>query len=253
MMFRGLPFIVAVSACVVPASLDEETSALDGASTIISLTFDDTFADNYQVGALTAERGMRATFFINSSRIGLSGYMTKEELLALQQQGHEIAGHTITHANLTTMAEADARGQVCNDRAALLDHGFAVTSFAYPFGANDAATEQIVEDCGYNSARDVGGLVTGASCSGCPYANPVPPANVYAIRTSSSIESSTTLATMQEYVLQAERNGGGLVPLVFHHVCDGCASNGISPITSSRSSTGCARARHRRRSAPCTR
>lgn len=232
MKCRPLLIALASSACTAPVSVDETTSAaLSDATTIVSLTFDDTFADNFQVGDMTVARGMRATFFVNSSRIGLPGYMTNDQLMTLEGQGHEIAGHTISHADLTTLAEADARGQVCNDRVALLDAGFAVTSFAYPFGANNATVEQIVEDCGYNSARDVGGLVTPGSCSGCPYANPIPPPNPYALRTSDSVESTTSLATLQQYVTQAEQHGGGLVPIVFHHVCSGCASNGITPST----------------------
>ena len=224
--------MVAVSACVAPPNNQPtREQLLEGASTIVSLTFDDTFADNYQVGAMADQRGLRVTFYVNSSRVGATGSMTAAQMLDLQDRGHEIAGHTITHPNLTTLAEADARGQVCNDRVALLGYGFDVRSFAYPFGANNATVEQIVRDCGYNSARDVGGLVAPSSCSGCPYANSIPPQNLYAIRTQGSVESSTTLEQMQQYVTNAEQNGGGFVPIVFHHVCDNCTSNAITPAT----------------------
>ena len=230
MTCRCLLFLVVASACVAPVSLDEKTSELtDEAETVVVLTFDDTFADNFQVGDMARARGLRAVFFVNSTRPGTSGYMTRDQLLTLQRQGHEIAGHTLTHANLTQVSEAEARSQVCNDRAALMESGFMVTSFAYPFAANNTLVNQIIEDCGYNSARDVGGLRTGSACVGCPYANPIPPPDPYVLRTNESIDTSTTLATMQEYVLQAERNGGGLVPIVFHHVCNGCNEAAISP------------------------
>jgi peptidoglycan/xylan/chitin deacetylase (PgdA/CDA1 family) len=228
MTWRAFPFLVLVSACDAPA-LEDTQASLDDASTIVALTFDDTFENNYQVGSLAEARGMAVTFYVNSSRIGLSGYMSRAQLLDLQQRGHEIGGHTISHANLTTLAPADARAQVCNDRVALLDAGLSATSFAYPFGANDASVEQIVADCGYNSARDVGGLVTPTSCATCPHANTLPPQNVFALRTSASVHRRMTLADLQLQVTQAEDNGGGFVPLVFHHVCDGCADNGITP------------------------
>jgi hypothetical protein len=109
--------------------------------------------------------------------------------------------------------------------------GFRVTSFAYPFGADNASVQQIVSDCGYNSARDVGGLQYPGSCVGCPWANPVPPANLYAIRTNDSIHADTTLETMQQYVINAEQNGGGYVPIVFRHVCDGCNPDSVSSTT----------------------
>ena len=105
---------------------------------------------------------------------------------------------------------------------ALLNQGFRVTSFAYPFGDKDSVTRQIVIDCNYNSARESGGLRTPTGSSGNPYAESVPPADAYAIRTHGSVQDTTSLATLQAYVLRAEENGGGWVPIVFHHICDGC-------------------------------
>ena len=218
---------VAASACAAPG-VDETSSAVINARTVVSLTFDDTLADQFQVGDIAAARGMRVVFYVNSPRFDTSGYMTKAQVLALQQAGHEIGGHTLSHANLPTLSDTDARKEICNDRAALLDNGFRVTSFAYPFGADNTSVQQIVADCGYNSARDVGGLQAAGSCSGCPWANPVPPANLYMVRTHDSIHVDTTLDEMKQHVLDAEQNGGGYVPMVFHHVCDGCNTDSIT-------------------------
>jgi peptidoglycan/xylan/chitin deacetylase (PgdA/CDA1 family) len=226
----GVLFLLGASACASPVAYDETASAVT-ASTIVSLTFDDTLADQVSVGDLVAARGMRATFYVNSSRFDVSGFMTKAQVLALQAQGNEIGGHTIDHANLASLSDAEARWEVCNDRAALLAAGVRATSLAYPFGANSATVDQIADDCGYNSSRDVGGLVTGSACSGCPYANTIPPADLYPLRTNDSIDATTTLATMQGYVTQAEQHGGGYVPMVFHHVCDGCSTDAVSPAT----------------------
>jgi hypothetical protein len=228
MMSRLLPAILATSACVTGAlDEDQESTEITG-TTIVSLTFDDTLADQYQVGEMVAARGMRATFYVNSTRFGRSGSMTLEQVRSLQQRGNEIAGHTLDHVDLTAVSSDEARRQVCSDRDALLDLGFAVTSFAYPFGADNSAAQGIVRDCNYNSARDVGGLVAPTSCSGCPYANPIPPANAYQVRTNGSIRQSTTLDTMKRFVTQAEQNGGGWVPFVFHHVCNGCNEYAVS-------------------------
>jgi polysaccharide deacetylase/Big-like domain-containing protein/chitobiase/beta-hexosaminidase-like protein len=205
--------------------------AVGDPTTIVSLTFDDTFADQAQVAEMASARGMRVTFFVNSARIDHAGSMTSAQLLAFQGAGHEIGGHTISHADLPTLDLSEAKRQVCNDRVALLNAGFAASSFAYPFGDNNAAVEQVVADCNYNAARDVGGIVSNGSCSGCPFANTVPPQKRMAVRTPDSIKIDTTLEDMQGYVLQAEQHGGGWVPLVFHHVCDGCNSLSVSPAT----------------------
>ncbi len=203
----------------------------DQSKTIVSLTFDDTLADQAQVGELVAARDMHATFFINSGRIDTTGYLTRDQLLALQAAGNEIAGHTISHADLPAIELDEQRTEVCNDRVALLAAGFHVTSFAYPFGDSTATTEQIVAACGYNSARGVGDLVSGDACHDCAYANPVPPIDAYNLATNDSIKVDTTLATLEGYVQQAEVNGGGWVPVVMHHVCDGCDVDSLTAAT----------------------
>ena len=215
--------VVAGAGCV-PEMLDESASRLDGITTV-SLTFDDTSTDHALAADLVAARGMQATFYINSSRIGRAGYLTSAQLLAMQTAGHELAGHTIGHTNLPTLDADGQRREICDDRVALLGLGFAVTSFAYPFGASTAVTEQAVAACGYNSARGVGGI----QCAGCAAAETAPPAAAFDVRTPASIKSDTTLATIQSYITQADAHGGGWVPLVFHHVCDGCNVNSISP------------------------
>src|SRR5580700_5799503 len=102
--------------------------------TIVSLSFDDTFPDQFQVAAMLAQRGLNATFFVNSGRINASGYMTQGQVLSIQAQGNEIAGHTISHPDLPTISVDEQQRQICNDRVALLALGFPVTDFAYPYG-----------------------------------------------------------------------------------------------------------------------
>ena len=129
-------------------------------ATIVALQFDDGDADQYQVRSMLTSHGMDATFYINSGRIGASGYMTLSQIQDLAADGNEIAGHTVTHADLPTLDGDEAARQVCNDRVALLNLGFSVRSFAYPYGSFNNATKTIVSGCGYNNARTIGGLVT---------------------------------------------------------------------------------------------
>lgn len=46
-----------------------------GPETIVSLSFDDTFPDQFQVAAMVAQRGMHATFFVNSGRVNAANFM----------------------------------------------------------------------------------------------------------------------------------------------------------------------------------
>ena len=226
--------LLIASACAGPdvkPPLGRVDAPLLSSHTVVSLTFDDGGADQYQAGAMLEARGMRGTFYVNSGRFASTGFMTQGQLLTLQASGHEIGGHTVSHTNLPAVSTDEQRRQICNDRHELLRRGFRVTSFAYPYAADSQDIHAIVRECGYNSARDVGGLASEAGgCSGCPFAETYPPYDALRIKTPNSIKTATTLAMMQAYVTQAESNGGGWVPLVFHHVCDGCgATNAITP------------------------
>ncbi|MFI6876622.1 polysaccharide deacetylase family protein [Streptomyces sp. NPDC050400] len=216
----ALAVLAALAAVLLPAAT--AAHAAPGPVTV-SLTFDDGTADHFTtVKPILDDHGMKATFYVNSGRLGDAGHLTAAQVKQLAAGGQEIGGHTATHARLPDLSPDDQRREICNDRVTLLNLGLSVKNFAYPFGADTAATQGYVADCGYNSARDVGGLVTPGSCSGCPYANAVPPPNPYAVRTNDSVTTSTTLATLQGYVTRAEANGGGWVPIVLHHVCNGC-------------------------------
>jgi peptidoglycan/xylan/chitin deacetylase (PgdA/CDA1 family) len=200
----------------------------------VTFTFDDGVADQLQGEQLLEKYGMAGTFYINSSFIGLPGYMTRANLDNLKAKGHEIGGHTVSHPNLTTLSADEQNRQICHDRNTLLSWGYAVTSFAYPFVAFDATTKSTVRQCGYNSARSVGDLRSPFSCGTCPPAETVPPADPYAVRTADDVLSNWTLSNLQNLVTRAEQNGGWL-PLNLHHICaTNCPTESISPTTLDR-------------------
>jgi MYXO-CTERM domain-containing protein len=109
--------------------------------------------------------------------------------------------------------------------------GLTVMSLAYPHGTASGATQLVASGCGYNSARNVSGLRAHApeSCTGCPYVETIPPAATMGIRTPGSVKSSQLATDLEQNVLDAEARGGGWVPFVIHHVCDGCNTDAISP------------------------
>jgi peptidoglycan/xylan/chitin deacetylase (PgdA/CDA1 family) len=120
--------------------------------TIVSLGFDDGFANAYTTAApILASHGMQGTYFIISLNVGTPGYMTWSQIAALASAGNEIAGHTFTHPDLATLTPTQVRQEVCSNRSDLLSRGFQATDFAYPFGTLgtiNAQDEQIVRECG---------------------------------------------------------------------------------------------------------
>jgi peptidoglycan/xylan/chitin deacetylase (PgdA/CDA1 family) len=217
---------VVATACLIGSAgaVAISPSALAATSaTVVSIQFDDGWADQYQALAVLAPHGMHATFFVNSGPVGDADHMTWAQLTDLSTAGNEIASHTVTHANLKKLKLDGARQEICGDRVALFDHGFTPVSLAYPFGSFDLSTEQVVADCGFNSGRGVSGVDERRV-----FAETLPPADPFATRTPPNVKNGTTLATVESYVTGAEQNGGGWVQIVIHHLCDGCDAYSMS-------------------------
>jgi peptidoglycan/xylan/chitin deacetylase (PgdA/CDA1 family) len=185
---------------------------------VVSLTFDDGNADNFASAAVLDQYDLHATWYIPSGLVGTSGYMSWDQLHSLQVAGHEIGGHSLGHTRLDGLPPDALRRQVCDDRLALQGRGFGAASFAYPFGAYDQAAKQMVQDCGYLSARTIG-------------AGPdsIPPIDPFELRAYPYIVSDTSFSKLQRYVSGVRQEGGGWLILIFHHVCDDCDYFAVRP------------------------
>ena len=201
--------------------------------TIVSLTFDDSDEDQY-TNALPAleSHDMHGTFYAITGQVGVdSGSLTLPQLQTMYNAGNEIGGHTVLHPNLTQISTAEATREICDSRDTLLNWGFPVTDFAYPYSASNSTVEGIVKQCGYNSAREDGDITSPYGCvSGCPMAETIPPLDPYNIRAPQSIQDNWSLSQIEGLVTQAEDNGGGWTVLVFHHICDdACNPYSVTP------------------------
>ncbi|MET1036992.1 MAG: polysaccharide deacetylase family protein [Aeromicrobium sp.] len=214
--------VLAAVTAVLPATT---ASAATGPLTVVSLTFDDANA-NQKAGAAILDRyNLDGTFYVPSGFVGAPGYLTLADLQGLKAAGHEIGGHTVSHPDLPSLPSDEAKRQICNDRAWLLGQGFAVRSFAYPFASLNPSVKALVASCGYNSARGLGDLRSPASCTGCPVAETLPPADAFETRAPDQVETTWTLRNLQDIVTRAETRGGW-VQITFHNVCaSGCEIN----------------------------
>ncbi|MBF4768732.1 chitobiase/beta-hexosaminidase C-terminal domain-containing protein [Nocardioides agariphilus] len=203
---------------------------VDPPKVIVSLTFDDGLLTHYTLADKRALKphGMFGTFYNNSGLNDVDEqHMTWAQLTELNNDGHEIGGHTVDHVSIKGMTDqAQLQYEVCQDRQNLLDHGFYPTSFAYPTGAYDAAAEAMVQACGYTSGRAAGGINVAGVGAGPVYAETIPPKDTYALRTlydqpvgSPPNVPPMTLANLQAAVQATADHGGGWLPLVFHEIC----------------------------------
>ena len=236
MIFRRV--LSAVLGLVVAVLLGSPAVAR-GAETVVSLTFDDGIASQFQQARPELiKHGMLATFFINSGTPGTShAYMSWGDIDRLHSERNEIAGHTINHVRLSgtgAVSPAEARRQICQDADNLRARGYQIIDFAYPYGAGatDANVRRALEDCHFVSARRFGNL-RGPDCTAfdCPLAENVPPDDPYAVNSTGSQAGPLTLSRLQDWVEQAEDDDGGWVPIVFHEIDTSGKPDTVSPST----------------------
>ncbi len=198
--------------------------------TVVSITFDDGFASQMAAAPILKRYGVHGTFYVNSELLNGVGRLSFADVRSLAAAGNEIGGHTSDHTDLITVDPAERLRQVCDDRIAIAHIvGRSPRSFAYPYGASDLATEHIVRQCGYSSARTVGSLFNASSCPACPHAETLVPRDGYRVRTSFSFVSTTPVGDAERAITAAVQRGGGWVPLVFHEVCDSCSALAVRP------------------------
>lgn len=75
----------------------------------VILTFDDGYEDNYtEMLPILEEYGMKATVYVITNQIGQPGYLTWDQLRAMQVRGIEIGSHTANHDPLTSDGRSKA-------------------------------------------------------------------------------------------------------------------------------------------------
>jgi peptidoglycan/xylan/chitin deacetylase (PgdA/CDA1 family)/N-acetyl-beta-hexosaminidase len=216
---------------------------------VVSLTFDDGWDSQQTAATMLAAHGLKGTFYVNSSNIGQPGYLTWPQLTTFNVAGNEIAGHTLTHPDLTTLTSTQAQHEICDDRTNIQAHGFVVPDFAYPGGAYDANTgggtldvSSIVKNCGYASGRGAFGLhnITATNDTRA-YATSILPPNLYKILIPCCINyasfggSTPTAAALESYVQHAQAEASpnpGWVIFFFHRICDNCGGDTPAPAIS---------------------
>jgi peptidoglycan/xylan/chitin deacetylase (PgdA/CDA1 family) len=218
---RWLVLLAAVAAVLLAGAPGVGQQAARAATTpvTVSLTFDDSNADQLAAEQAMHAAGLHGTFYTVDGWLNQSGYLTTAQLAQISGDGNEIGGHTVEHQDLPTLASAEQEREICNDRANLISLGYQPTDFAYPYGDADT-TEAYAKACGYNSARGLGDVVDPqGDCVGCVYGETTPPPDPYYLRAPDEVDSTVTLAQMEQQVTNAQAHKGGWVIYTYHHIC----------------------------------
>jgi peptidoglycan/xylan/chitin deacetylase (PgdA/CDA1 family) len=120
----------------------------------VVLTFDDAWADNHTnaLGPLS-QHHLPATLYVPSRLLGHPGYMTRSQLLEMDDAGVTIGAHSRTHPDLRTCPPERLEREIRGSKEDLEDLlAKPVTSFAYPIGLTDERVQAAVAAAGFTSA-----------------------------------------------------------------------------------------------------
>ena len=127
------------------------------------ITFDDGFQSVATMAAPVLEHyHLKATVFCLGNHFGESSrwdifsgniHLTRGEIRALADQGHEIGGHSLTHAYLPFLDEKSVRNELEFSKKQLEDIiGKQVTSLSFPYGGWNQRIWEIALETGYTAA-----------------------------------------------------------------------------------------------------
>ena len=125
---------------------------------LVCIFFDDAFTNQYEVALpILLEHNFKATFGVITDYVGtgrdLWEYMNTEHLEDLAMYGMDIACHTKTHSDLTTLSDEQLREEIIEAKKDLENLGFEVSTLVYPYYAwNDKVVDYSIT-ANYTCAR----------------------------------------------------------------------------------------------------
>jgi peptidoglycan/xylan/chitin deacetylase (PgdA/CDA1 family) len=99
-----------------------------------------------------ADQGAVACSAITTDRISTPYHMTPAQIVALQDAGWEIMGHTVSHPNLTSLSEATLEEELSRSKLLLESMGLTIHNIVYPYNKNNEVVRSVVSRY-YRSGR----------------------------------------------------------------------------------------------------
>ena len=106
---------------------------------VIIIAFDDSPKSQFTLAKPMLDKyGFKGSFFtvcsfVNKGTEGMDkSRMTWQDINTLQNEGHDIESHTMTHTDLNFKSQQDLINEVGGSKQCLLNHGINSTIFAYP-------------------------------------------------------------------------------------------------------------------------
>ncbi len=135
---------------------------------VFGITFDDGYENNLRCALPTLKRfGFSSTCYIVANQVGKTNswdlergviqvpLMDAQQLKAWVDAGQEVGSHTLNHANLQTLSEAEQAMEISQSKTqleALVQQKAGVQHFCYPYGGLNKTAVQNVRAAGYLTA-----------------------------------------------------------------------------------------------------
>ena len=141
-----------------------EKGIFGGKYKAITFSFDDGNIDDVRLIEIMNKYGLKGTFNLNSGSLTYTSCWRFENVKDVRHinyfdfpdlyNGHEIAGHTYTHPDLTKCDENTVINQIKLDKL-ILEHLYntKIEGFAYPFGTYNDAVASVLNENGIRYGR----------------------------------------------------------------------------------------------------
>lgn len=124
---------------------------------LITVTFDDGFESIYNAAMpLLQKYGIHTTQYILGGTESNSAYVSWKQIAQMQKAGHEIACHTMTHPDLTTLDPGMLNYQLSQCKQELSQRFGPIDDFASPYGAENSTTLAAISKY-FDSQRNTNG------------------------------------------------------------------------------------------------
>lgn len=105
---------------------------------LLTVTFDDGWESAYSSALPTLEEHcIDTTQYILGNHFSEKDYLSEDQVFSFQKFGHEIASHTMTHPNLTTLSESNLFWELDQSKYELTNRFGEIKDFASPLGASN--------------------------------------------------------------------------------------------------------------------
>ena len=120
----------------------------------VVITFDDGHVSFYEKARKPlVENGFSATMFLIADRIGQEGFMDKNQIRDMQDEGFHFESHSLTHAIITKLSINSMKKEVYESKRVIEEvTGRSVRYFCYRGGHYNEQAKELIRQAGYRGA-----------------------------------------------------------------------------------------------------